>query len=158
MYTHSLRFFLSTKCTNENTPKIGYKNKKCPLLVKKAFSIFTLCEGSGNYRKKLPQDVLYFGMDNLWFSVLPSSIYAANITSVTNTASNSFRKLPTLPKGKPNLFSEHYLNCRNHDDETDGFRFLFWWWRIKREKHNGEHHLLWTLLWHYPYFYLLNNF
>lgn len=61
---------------NENTPKNCYKNK-IPLLGGKKLSYsssrFTLCEGSGNYRKKWPQDVLYF-VEWIIYVSIPESV------------------------------------------------------------------------------------
>ena len=67
---------------NENTPKYFATKTKTPLLGVKSFFYFHFrplyyyVRGSGNYRKKWPQDVLSFSwMDNLWLSSIPSASY-----------------------------------------------------------------------------------
>lgn len=50
---------------NENT-EICYKNKNSITGKKLLFHFYVLCGGSGNYRKKWPQEVRIFGLDNLW--------------------------------------------------------------------------------------------
>lgn len=146
-----------------NTPKIATKTKS-PLLGggvrrKKLFIPFFSWYYAGEaeiIEKKWPQDVLYISE---WI-IYGRCVHSRERTTVnkrplddSNTAPNSFSQTSDLPTNIVALFNGtlESLNCKNHDDETDG--------SVKeRRKHNGEHHLLQLFLFCFCLaFYLLKT-
>lgn len=122
---------------NENTPKLLQKQNS--ITGKKAFFVpcFILCGGSGNYRKKWPQDVLYIS-EWIIYGRHPSKRLRQILFCgdggqhyrFFNTASNSFRKLPSSPAALWNILSTaEIMMMKQMVGKESG-------------KHNGEHHLL----------------
>lgn len=113
---------ISAECTMI-TSKFATKTKT-PLLAKSFYSIFyVLCGGSGNYRKKWPQEVRFsewiiYGRHP--FSMLQRHYNRKGDSQrfcLHNTASNSFANFQ-LPHSLPHGTS---FQLQNHDDETDGW-------------------------------------
>ena len=131
--TQSKNAPLSAECRIKTHRKLLQKQKNFHYCSqKKAFySIFTLCEGSGNHRKKWPQDVLYFRMDDLWVRI---SIPACATTLSFCCRRGEYCSCQTL---RPTLFTNFRLphhffstpwnvisvahNCKIMSDRTDEF-------------------------------------